>query len=314
MLLLANKISSMQISREIKIGSLVILSIVALYWGVNYLKGKNIIGSTNSFYVVYQQVEDLQKSAPVYVRGYKVGVVDAITLDNNDPGRILVELAIDKNVKIPKTTVAEIYNADFMGTKAVRLLFTGSNVPATRGDTLLASMAASMLDDLSPITKKVDVAIQELTQTLVNINTILDAQTIDDIKGTLSNLNSASKNANYVLDQNKDRVSLILDQANQLVASLNSASDDVKSITTKFKGISDSLSVKKLNATLANLETSSNSLKNVMGRIDSREGTLGKLVYDPSLHNSLLKLTSSLDSLAEDLKKNPKRYVRLSLF
>lgn len=304
----------MQISREIKIGSLVILSIVALYWGVNYLKGKNIIGSTNSFYVVYQQVEDLQKSAPVYVRGYKVGVVDAITLDNNDPGRILVELAIDKNVKIPKTTVAEIYNADFMGTKAVRLLFTGSNVPATRGDTLLASMAASMLDDLSPITKKVDVAIQELTQTLVNINTILDAQTIDDIKGTLSNLNSASKNANYVLDQNKDRVSLILDQANQLVASLNSASDDVKSITTKFKGISDSLSVKKLNATLANLETSSNSLKNVMGRIDSREGTLGKLVYDPSLHNSLLKLTSSLDSLAEDLKKNPKRYVRLSLF
>lgn len=304
----------MQISREIKIGSLVILSTVALYWGVNFLKGKNIIGSTNSYYVVYQQVEDLQNSAPVYVRGYKVGVVDRITLDNNDPSRILVELAIDKKVKIPKTTVAEIYNADFMGTKAVRLLFEGSNVSASRGDTLMAAMAPSMLDNISPITKKVDVALQELTQTLVNINTILDAQTIEDLKSTMTNLNSSTRAASYMLNQNKDKVSLVVDQANLLVTSLNSTAADLKVIAKNVRGISDSLSVKQINSLLANLESSSSDLKQVMKQINSKESSLGKLIYDPGLHNQLLHLSGSLDSLAMDLKKNPKRYVKLSLF
>ncbi len=308
------KNKSMRISREVKIGTLVILSTVALYWGVNFLKGKNIIGSTNSYYVVYQQVEDLQNSAPVYVRGYKVGVVDRITLDNNDPSRILVELAIDKNVRIPKTTVAEIYNADFMGSKAVRLLFEGSNVSASRGDTLMASMAPSMLDNISPVTKKVDVALQELTQTLVNINTVLDAQTINDLKSTMANLNASTHTASYILDQNKDRVSLVLDQANLLVTSLNSAASDLKVMAKNVRTISDSLSVKQINTLLANLESSSKDLKQVMKQVNSREGSLGKLISDPSLHNQLLHLSGSLDSLAIDLKKNPKRYVKLSLF
>lgn len=304
----------MQVSREIKIGILVVLSTVALYWGVNFLKGKNIIGSSNSYCVFYQQVEDLQKSAPVYVRGYKVGVVDAITLDKTDPNKIKVELAIDKDVKIPKTTIAEIYNADFMGTKAIRLLFSGVSVPAVRGDTLLASMAPSMLDDLSPITKKVDLAIQELTQTLININTVLEPNTIDDLKGTIANLRSTTKNMNSILEQNGDKVSSTLDQANHLMASLNNAASDIKVITSKFKLVADSLSVKDINSTIANLEASSNHFKNILSHVERKEGTAGKLIYDPALYNNLVRLSGSLDSLASDLKKNPKRYVKLSLF
>ncbi len=304
----------MQISREIKIGVAVVLSLVALFWGTNFLKGRNIIGSANSYYVLYQQVEDLQTSSPVFVHGYKVGVVQDITLDKNDPNRIIVELAIDKDVRIPKTAVAEIFNTDFMGSKAIRLQFEGYNVPASRGDTLMASIAPSMIDDLSPITKKADVAIQELTQTLVNVNTLLDAQTINDVKATLSNLNGASRNASYILDQNKDRVSSVLEQANQLVSSLNVTAVDIRGIAKNFKGISDSLSVKDFNATIKNLEVSSRELKSVLAQVNSKQGSIGKLLYEPNVHDQVLKLAISLDSLVVDLKKNPKRYVRLSLF
>lgn len=304
----------MQISREIKIGVAVVLSLVALFWGTNFLKGRNVIGSTNSYYVLYQQVEDLQTSSPVFVHGYKVGVVQDITLDKNDPNRIIVELAIDKDVKIPKTAVAEIFNTDFMGSKAIRLQFEGYNVPATRGDTLMASIAPSMIDDLSPITKKADVAIQELTQTLVNVNTLLDAQTINDVKSTLSNLNMASQNVSYILDQNKDKVSSVVDQVNLLVTSLNVAAADIKVVAKNFKGISDSLSVKDFNATIKNLEGSSRELKAVLTQVNNKQGSIGKLLYEPNVHDQVLKLATSLDSLVVDLKKNPKRYVRLSLF
>jgi phospholipid/cholesterol/gamma-HCH transport system substrate-binding protein len=304
----------MQISREIKIGVAVVLSLVALFWGTNFLKGRNVIGSSNFYYVIYQQIDNLQTSAPVFVHGYKVGVVDNITLDKDDPNRIVVELSIDKNVKIPKTVVAEIFNTDFMGSKAIRLQFEGYNVPASRGDTLMASIAPSMLDDLSPLSKKADVAIQELTQTLVNINTLLDAQTINDVKSTLSNLNAASQNANYILDQNKDKVSSVIDQANQLIASLNVAATDVKVVANNFKGISDSLSVKDFNAALKNLESSSKELNNLLVHINSKQGSVGKLIYESTVHDQILKLAISIDSLAVDLKKNPKRYVRLSLF
>lgn len=304
----------MQVSREIKIGFAVVLSLTALFWGVNFLKGRNIIGSTNLYYVVYQQIENLQTSAPVFVNGYKVGVVDDIKLDENDPNRILVGLAIDKSVKIPKTAVAEIFNTDFMGSKAIRLQFEGYNLPASKGDTLMASFAPSILDNLSPISKKVDVAIQELTQTLVNVNTLLDAQTINDVQSMMYNLNAASKNVSYILDQNKDKVSAVLDQANQVITSLNAAATDVKVVANNFKGISDSLSVKDLNSAIRNLEGSSKELKNMLTHINSKQGSLGKLIYDSSIHDKVLKLTTSIDSLAVDLKRNPKRYVRLSLF
>lgn len=304
----------MQISREIKIGIAIVLSLVAIFWGTNFLKGRNIIGSTNSYYVLYQQIENLQTSAPVFVHGYKVGVVDGITLDENDPNKIVVELAIDKRIKIPKTAVAEIFNTDFMGSKAIRLQFEGYNVPAVRGDTLMASFAPSILDDLSPISKKVDVAIQELTQTLVNVNTLLDAQTINDVKSTLANLNAASQNASYILDQNKDKVTNVIDQASQLVASLNVAASDVKDMANNFKNISDSLSVNDLNAAIKNLEGSSKELKDLLVHINSKQGSLGKFVYESSIHDQVLKLATSIDSLAVDLKRNPKRYVRLSLF
>jgi len=304
----------MQISKELKIGFSVVLSLVALYWGINFLKGRNIIGSTNSYYVVYQQVENLQTSSPVFVHGYKVGVVEDITLDKRDPNRIIVELAIDKDVKIPKTAVAEIFNTDFMGSKGIRLQFEGYNIPATRGDTLMASIAPSMLDAISPISKRVDVAIQELTQTLVNINTLLDAQTIDDLKSTVSNFNKASSNANYILEQNKEKVGVLVDQANQTLASLSSASYDVKAVTKRFKSMSDSISIREFNATIKNLESSSSELKLILSQINTKSGTAGKLIYDSALHEQMVRLATSLDSLAVDLKKNPKRYVRLSLF
>ena len=301
-------------SREVKIGILVVICLFALYWGINFLKGRDIIGSTNSYYVVYQQVADLQKSAPVLVHGYKVGTVDNISLDKNNPSKILVELAVDKSIKIPKTTVAEIYNADFMGTKAIRLQFEGYNIPASRGDTLLASVAPSVLDDLSPITKKVDIALQELTQTLVNINTLLDPESIENLKATFANLNSATQNANYILNQNRNKISLVIDQASNLVASLNQSSQDIKVITSNFRAFSDSLSPQQVSQILSNIEITSQELKVVMKEINGQTGTLGKMIYDPSLHNQLLKLSSSIDSLAVDLRKNPKRYLKFSVF
>jgi phospholipid/cholesterol/gamma-HCH transport system substrate-binding protein len=130
----------------------------------------------------------------------------------------------------------------------------------------------------------------------------------------MANLNASTHTASYILDQNKDRVSLVLDQANLLVTSLNSAASDLKVMAKNVRTISDSLSVKQINTLLANLESSSKDLKQVMKQVNSREGSLGKLISDPSLHNQLLHLSGSLDSLAIDLKKNPKRYVKLSLF
>lgn len=304
----------MQISKEVKIGLSVVLSLVVLYWGVNFLKGKNVIGSNNYYYVVYQQIENLQTSAPVFVHGYKVGMVDKITLDSNDPNKIVVELSIDKKVKIPKTAVAEIFNTDFMGSKAIRLQFDGYNFPAAKGDTLMASIAPSMLDDLSPLSKKADVAIQELTQTLVNVNTLLDAQTINDVKSMLSNLNRASDGLNYVIDHNKNSVSNVVDQANILMVSLNSMATDVKGLARNFKNISDSLSVKDINMIVKNLEHSSSEMKELLQQVNSKKGSLGKLIYETTAHDQIIKLTTSIDSLAVDLRKNPKRYVRLSLF
>ena len=90
--------------------------------------------------------------------------------------------------------------------------------------------------------------------------------------------------------------------------------DDIQNIITNFEIISDSLANSEIPGTFARINLALDEMSSILAKIDSGEGTFGRLMNDDSLYLELNRSASALDSLLLDVRKNPKRYVRFSLF
>ena len=101
-------------SKEFKVGLIALIAGVLLYYGFNFLKGKDFFSPTNKFYVLYDNVDGLNKSNPVIINGLAVGRVSRIQLLQDAQNLILVELDIDENIQLGDSTVASLSNTDFL--------------------------------------------------------------------------------------------------------------------------------------------------------------------------------------------------------
>ncbi|MBL0104398.1 MAG: MCE family protein [Bacteroidetes bacterium] len=106
----------MKISKEVKIGLIVTAGIALLWWGVNYLKGKDLFTRQKQVFAVYSQVEGLAASNPVMINGMKVGLIHSLTLRPED-GKIVVSLHVTNKVRVPKIQQPEIFSTDLLGSK-----------------------------------------------------------------------------------------------------------------------------------------------------------------------------------------------------
>ena len=117
------------ITKEIQIALVAIVGVIVLFFGLQFLKGLNIFGGSNTYYIVFDDINGLSASSPIYADGYKVGTVKGISLDYNHAEKITVEVNLDKDLRLPKGTEAEI-SSDMLGNIKVNLRM--ANNPAEK--------------------------------------------------------------------------------------------------------------------------------------------------------------------------------------
>lgn len=301
----------MKITREIKTAILVIASILLFIWGYSFLKGRDLLSNYKTFYVQYDNVEGLVNSAPITINGLIVGKVSSIKFLNN-AGKIQVELQIKNDFPFSKTSVASIYEPGLIGGKQIMITpnFNDKTL-AESGQTLLGNvkpgLTSLVVDKLTPLQQKVEKMIGSADALLVNVNSILDAKTKQNLKSGIANLDatlaefkSASKNVNEMLAANKGK--------------FNSTMTNVDKTAANFAKLSDSLSKANIGKTVKSLEKTLASADKIMADIQSGKGTLGKLAKDEAMYTNLTKSTKELELLLQDFRLNPTRYVNVSLF
>ena len=101
-------------SNEVKIALVAVLGIVILFFGMQFLKGMNLFSTSNAYLMKFDNINGLSASTPIYANGYKVGTVHSIAYNYTQPGDITVVADIEKDMKIPEGTEAEIVS-DLMG-------------------------------------------------------------------------------------------------------------------------------------------------------------------------------------------------------
>jgi phospholipid/cholesterol/gamma-HCH transport system substrate-binding protein len=304
-------------SREAQIGGLILLILILFVWGFNFLKGRNLLTPANYYYCEFEDVGGLMESNFVMVRGYKVGLIEDIKLSENNKSLIVTLVLEDEDLKVPKGSKAVLYNLDMLGTKAVKLELNPNSSYHESGDTIESiiekGLMSTVKDQFAPLQSKIESVVNHIDSIAASLNNALNETAINDIKEAIANLNAVSTGIKSMVADKNSSLNSSIDNLAEITSSLSDEKHGLKATLKNINSITDSLASSNLKMAINNIDSTVAGLNSVIQKIDSNEGSLGKLVHDKALYDNLTKSTESLNILLEDMQKQPSKYVHLSL-
>lgn len=303
-------------------GIVIVITFIAFLWGFNYLKGQNMWIKKRTYYAIYKEVGGLNLGSPVTIKGLKIGQINKIEFVDDYANAVLVSFIVNKDYKIPYGSKAQIFNADILGTKGLRITPSDSHKFYKPGDTLKSSIEISMIDDLSnnlgPLKNKSEDLVTNLDSLSVLIKMIITNNAVG-LNNTFVNLNQISQNLDFVSKQLKDmtsesgKITKIINNLEEISSTLKGNDENINRTLTNISDISDSLKSANIQQTLNELSIAIDQLNSSLTKINTGEGTLGKLVNDDTLYTNIQNLAINLDSLVKDIKAHPRKYLRVSV-
>ncbi len=307
----------MKISSEAKIGIIITIAIAVTIWGLNFLKGRNILKGVNTYYAIYEEVGGLEKNNKIFISGYQVGQVGDIYFNQDGSRNLIVLLGIEKAHEIPLNSEAVLYDADFMGTKAIRIKMSESDQFYQPGDTVLCriqlGLTAQLENQLLPVKDKAESLIVTIDSLMSAMNYVFDRHTSDMLQASIQNLESSTQGIkNMLSDQGK--LTSMIGHLEAITLNLKNHNEQLASAMSNIESITDSIARSELKSTISNTNKTLEETYQIMEKINHGEGTLGMLVNNDSLYQNITSLSLELDLLLKDLQENPKKYVNVSVF
>jgi len=299
-------------SREVKTAVLAIVAIVILLFGYSFLKGENLLAQNRIFYAEYDDVEGLSPSSEVTINGLKVGQVSSIEFKDNS-GRLVVSFTVKNDFKFSKNSKVNIYGGSIIGGKSLAIVpnYDQKSEWAVSGDTLQGDKEEGIMelvnDKLTPLQNKLENTITSADSMLTAITEILDDSTRNNIRGTFKNLDATVSSFRVTADELQGIVKGNSSKIDRTFTNLDEMS-------TNFNKFSDTLSTMNIGKITSDLEKVIADFEGISNKLNSKEGTAGKLINDDAVYNNLDQATKQLEQLLQDIKLNPKRYVHFSVF
>lgn len=302
---------------EIKVGLVGLGILILLFFGIKFLKGIDIFNKEVSYHVLYKDVSGMHESNYIYLNGMKVGYIKDIKAMDNRAENFLVTISISSKVNMTKDSKIVLFNADMLGSKALRLEL-GHGELLHKGDTITGEIEVGMLD-------KLGTAITPMAENLDSIlsatKSILNQQNRDNIQRTLANLESTSRKLNDIsqqfdglIDSEKNKIKNIIANTESITTNLKDNNERLSNIISRIDQIIDTVAQANIGSTLSETSRTIERLNKVLGIIENGKGNLGLLINDEGLYRNLNESARKLDALIEDIKANPKKYVKISVF
>lgn len=291
-------------TKEVKIALVAIAGVVVLFFGMNFLKGLNIFSSEDNYYVQFSDITGLSSSSPVYADGFKVGVVKDIIYDYSHTEGSKVLIGVDKQLRIPQGSSAEIVS-DMLGNVKVNLLLANNPREKVAPGGLIKGMindgAMGKLQDMVPAVEKM---LPKLDSIMTSLNAILAdpaiRQSLHNVQTITDNLTTSTAQLNTLMAGLNKNVPGMMAKANNVL-------DNTETLTANLAAVDVASTMRQVDQTIANVQQ-------LTAKLNSKEGSLGLLMNDKQLYDNLNSTMRNADSLVIDLRQHPKRYVHFSVF
>ena len=291
-------------SKEIQIALVAIVALLVLYFGLQFLKGMTLFSSNNRYFVKFQDVSGLAVASPIYANGYRVGVVEDVQFNYQNTGEIIATIGVDPQLSVPQGSRAEI-STDLMGNVKVLLVLgdTADGMVAP-GDTITGAQQVGAMGKAADMIPAVQQMLPKLDSILASVNTLLAdpaiANSLHNVDQITADLTRTSHDLSLLTAQLNRQMPQMLQNADGVLANTNQITKDISNMDFA--------------ATMTSVNTTLKNVEQMTAALNSREGTLGLLMRDPSLYYNLNSTMMHADSLMIDLKQHPKRYVHFSVF
>ena len=304
-------------SKEIKVGLLAVVALVALAVGFSFLRGSNLLSSDRTYYAVYPNVDGLNVGAPVILNGIKVGQVKNLELQPEKGNTVRAAMELEKGLQVGDSTVAAL-GGSLLGSKTITLTLGRDSKKFSGGEELQTTSSAGIAGIAAALQARALPLLSSLDSTLTHVNGIINQDAATNIQGTLVGARASTVALQRLIAANQANINQITRNFAQLSVALNKSTAKLDRIATNFGQLSDSLknapvgtTVRRLNNTLAQAETTTTKLNQALS---DKRGSLGRLINDTTLYTNLNATAASSNSLIQDLQANPKRYVHFSVF
>ncbi|MEN9547470.1 MAG: hypothetical protein RIR12_61 [Bacteroidota bacterium] len=307
----------MKISNETKVGILSVAALTILIVGFKFLKGQSLFKKDRKIYAVFNDLGGLDKSNQVKINGFIIGSVSNIQKKDKDLSGFVATINLTEEVNIPVNSKA-IITSPLVGSYFINIEKGDTTVYLKVGDTLGSKKDIGIIDDvkaqLTPTLSKVRNTLDSLNTVFGSVNGLINADVKNHLQQTLANINRASSALNGILDNSSGSITKTLKNTEELTASLKSNADDIKATVANAKKASEKFAAIDIQPTIDNFNEAIGNMKQLIAKIKTNEGTLGALMNDKKLYNKLNDAILSAEILMDDLRKNPKRYVNVSVF
>ncbi|MFT4204847.1 MAG: MlaD family protein [Chitinophagaceae bacterium] len=318
----------MKISNETKIGALTLVSIVLLFLGFNFLKGKNLFQTGFYLYANYPDTKGLQPSNPVVINGYQVGTVYNISADDKSLGTIKVELKLNDTYNIPQNSVATI-EANPLGASRIVITLGTSTQYLHSKDSIKTGvnlgMLAALTDKLGPTAENLASVLAHMDTLVINVNTVLNTDNKGSITSILDNLNKTTAefagtatSLKRMLDAQSGSISRTMDNVQSITSNMASNNQKINHVMSNLETTTNQLSAADIKGIVGKLNVSATELNQTIAdlnkKLNSTNGTAGALLNDRQLYDNINSTVRSMNTLLDDLRVHPKRYVNISIF
>lgn len=313
----------MKITNETKVGFITIIALALLILGFNFLKGKKLWSNDTTITGKYSNVQGLQTSNPIVINGLQVGTVYKISTDKN-MREIIVDMTITKDINIPKNSVAVI-KSNPIGTPSIEIKLGDAKEFLKDKETILTETSGGVFDEVlkkvDPVLYEVRKAVSSVDTLLGNFNSILDPNAKNNIAATIANLNKVTEamvastaSLNSLLNTQTGALAKSLNNVSAITGNFAANNEKITSVISNLDKTTTKFADLNLKKTLDTLDVAINNLKGMMSKFNSNDGTLGRLINDPTLYKNLASTGNKLNLLLDDIRVNPKRYVSISVF
>lgn len=289
-------------TKEVLVALITIASLFILYAGLNYLKGINVFKSTNHYLVRMQNVSELQNSSPVFINGFRVGLVSMIEYEYNNPGNVLVQINLDKKMRVETGSYVKLRTGLTSGGFLELVPNHYVSTYCEPGDTLSGISEPGMMDRISAdLLPQVENILPRLDTILMGIQTIVNHPALS---ASLNHISASTAN----LEKSSRRLDMLLNE------DIPPVMENVGKITSDFAVVSGNLRQLDLNPVLGSVESTLRNIDQLALRLNSNDNSLGLLLNDKSLYSNMDSVAVNLSRLLIDVRQTPKRYVHFSLF
>lgn len=320
----------MKISKEFKVGVLVLLGILLLYSGVNFLKGNSIFEEDRLYFANFDNSNGIVVSNEVQLNGLKIGLVKKIEHHPSNPQKILVSFSvINDDILIPEGSQIGMISSDLLGTKALSLILnTEPTIQESYyggGDTLKSfvekDIAEQINEELLPLKRKTEELIGSVEGIIVSINAFWDtsaAYTIDEslyeFREGISKFGNLANSLTIMINAEIAVVDRVLVNIDSISGNLAAKSVSISKTIDNVESISNTLADTDIKSVVSQTRQTLSELNDVLARVNSGEGTIGALLHTDSLHRELMETNQAVQDLMNDMEANPNKYVHFSVF